>query len=67
MKFNVKRFREEKGWTQSELSERSGVGRITISRMESGALEETSAGTLIKLANALECDMGDLVTVFERR
>ena len=64
MKFNVKRFREKKGWTQSELSERSGVGRITISRMESGVLEETSAGTLVKLASALDCDMSDLVTIF---
>ena len=64
MNFNVKMFREKKGWTQSELSERSGVGRITISRMESGVLEETSAGTLVKLARALDCDMGDLVTVF---
>ena len=65
LKFNVKRFREAKGWTQGELSERSGVGRITISRMESGALEETSAGTLVKLASALECDMSDLVSVFD--
>lgn len=65
LKFNVKRFREAKGWTQGELSERSGVGRITISRMESGALEETSAGTLVKLASALECDMSDLVQVFD--
>ena len=65
LRFNVKKFREAKGWTQGELSERSGVGRITISRMESGALEETSAGTLVKLANALECDMSDLVSVFD--
>ena len=65
LKFNVKKFREEKGWTQGELSERSGVGRITISRMESGVLEETSAGTLVKLATALGCEMGDLVSVFE--
>lgn len=65
LKFNVKKFREAKGWTQGELSERSGVGRITISRMESGALEETSAGTLVKLASALECDMSDLVSVFD--
>ena len=65
LKFNVKKFREAKGWTQGELSDRSGVGRITISRMESGALEETSAGTLVKLAKALECDMSDLVSVFD--
>ena len=63
MEFNVKRLREKKGWTQAELSEASGVGRITISRLESGVLKETSAGTLMKLANALECTMNDIVTI----
>ena len=63
MEFNVKRLRESKGWTQAELSEASGVGRITISRLESGVLKETSAGTLMKLANALGCTMNDIVSI----
>ena len=62
MEFNVKKIREGKGWTQAELSKASGVGRITISRLESGALKETSAGTLIKLATALGCTMDDIVS-----
>lgn len=63
MEFNVKRLRESKGWTQAELSEASGVGRITISRLESGVLKETSAGTLMKLAKALGCTMNDIVSI----
>lgn len=63
MEFNVKRLREAKGWTQAELSDASGVGRITISRLESGVLKETSAGTLMKLANALGCTMNDIVSI----
>ena len=63
MEFNVKRLREAKGWTQAELSAASGVGRITISRLESGVLKETSAGTLMKLANALGCTMNDIVSI----
>lgn len=63
MEFNVKALRERKGWTQAELSDASGVGRITISRLESGVLKETTAGTLMKLAKALECTMNDIVKV----
>lgn len=65
MKFKVKEKREEKNLTQEELSQRSGVGRITISRLESGALSETNAGTLMRLAQALECKMQDLVADFD--
>lgn len=61
MIFKVKEYREQKKMTQAELSKASGIGRITISRMESGALKETSAGTLLKIANALGCSMQDLV------
>lgn len=48
----LKNAREEKGWSQSELSERSGVDRTVISRIESGAtLTEKQA---VKLAESLE-------------
>lgn len=48
----LKNAREEKGWSQSELSERSGVDRTVISRIESGAtLTEKPA---VKLSDTLE-------------
>jgi transcriptional regulator with XRE-family HTH domain len=62
--FNVKRLRYEKGWTQKELSERSDVGRITISRLESGALKDTSAVTFAKLAITLGCKVDDLIFAY---
>lgn len=61
MEFNLKEVRKEKGITQTELSQKSGVGRITISRLESGALKETTIGTMTKLAIALETNLDSLV------
>lgn len=61
MEFNLKEIRREKGVTQAELSEKSGVGRITISRLESGALKETTMGTMSKLAKALDTNIDSLI------
>lgn len=61
MEFNLKKLRAESGMTQVELSEKSGVGRITISRLESGELKETTLGTLTKLAKALQVSVDDLI------
>ena len=47
--------------TQTELAERSGVGRVTISRLESGELKETTIGTLAKLAEALGVSVDELI------
>lgn len=61
MEFNLKQIREKSKMTQAELAEKSGVGRVTISRLETGELEETTLGTLSKLANALHVSIDDLV------
>lgn len=47
--------------TQAVLAEKSGVSRVTISRLETGELEETTLGTLSKLANALCVSIDELV------
>lgn len=64
---NLKEIRKEKGLNQEELSQKSGVGRITISRLESGALKESSVSTLMKIAKALECDVEDIVGSFDNQ
>lgn len=61
MEFNLKVIREEKGLTQTRLSEISGVDRITINRIENGKLKVTTSGTLMKLANALETSVDSLI------
>ena len=60
MGFKIKEAREEKGITQEELSNKSGVSRNLISRLETGDLKSTSTNTLIKIANALEKSVNDI-------
>lgn len=56
----LKEIRESKGMTQDELSKASGVGRITISRIETGELENTTVGTIAKLAAGLGVSESEL-------
>ena len=60
----VKELRRLRALSQEELSERSGVGRNTISRIERG---ETGAHgrTLRRLAEALRVDVAELVKAEE--
>ena len=45
--------RRERGWTQAELGNRVGVGRMTVVRMEKGS-PEVSVGTYLSAAWLLE-------------
>lgn len=54
MIFRLKEVREERGLTQEELVEKSGVSRATISFIENGRSHCVKTDTLLKLANALE-------------
>jgi len=56
----LKELRESRGMTQEELSRASGVGRVTISRIETGELENTTVGTISKLASGLSVNEGEL-------
>lgn len=48
---NLTRLLDERGWTQSQLAERSGESEMTISRTIRGK-NQASAGTLKNLADA---------------
>jgi transcriptional regulator with XRE-family HTH domain len=56
----VKRLRERRGWTQEQLAERVGVHRVTIARLETGALRP-GVDLLESLATALGVIAGDLL------
>ena len=59
----LKRLREDSGFSQRQLSERSGVGLRAIQQYEQGAkrIEQASAGTLYALSRTLHCHMEDLL------
>lgn len=56
----IKQFREEMGISQAKLAEISGVPQQTISALESGAREGTTADTLYRLAQAFGRRMDEL-------
>jgi transcriptional regulator with XRE-family HTH domain len=57
---NIRRLREERNVSLSELSRRSGVAKATLSSLEAGAGNPTIQ-TLTALAAALNCSLGDLI------
>ena len=60
MKFRIKEIRESKGMTQTELSEKAGITRATIWKLETGEEEVTTSRTLASIANALDVTIGEL-------
>lgn len=60
MKNTVKEKREELNLSQTELAIKSKVSRQTISLIENHNLENIESKTMIKIAMALNCDVGDI-------
>ena len=59
----LKRIRSAHGFTQAQLSERSGVGLRSIQMYEqrNKDINRAEAGSLLKLARTLGCEMEDLM------
>jgi DNA-binding XRE family transcriptional regulator len=55
----VKRFREEKGWTQEELSSKAKLPQSHISRIENEQISPTRK-TVKKICDALGLSVGDI-------
>jgi transcriptional regulator with XRE-family HTH domain len=53
-------LREKRGLTREAVSERSGISRSTLSRLESG-LSVPNIETLVKLANSLDLPFAKLL------
>ncbi|MDD6230725.1 MAG: helix-turn-helix domain-containing protein [Lactimicrobium massiliense] len=63
METRIKQAREELGMTQEQLSEKSGVSRITIISLESGNFKDVKATTMAKIAKTLGKSMDDLFSL----
>jgi transcriptional regulator with XRE-family HTH domain len=62
---HLRGLRTERGLTQTELADRSRSNLQFISKLERG-VTSPSLGMLLRLAEALECRVVDLVDVFDR-
>ena len=60
MEFNIAKRRKSLGMTQEALAKASGVSRATIASLESGAKNVALSSTILKIADALRCDVSDL-------
>lgn len=58
---NIKHLRNIKGISQQELADKVGIDRSTISRIENNEIE-TTIDNAIKIAEALEVSINDLVS-----
>ena len=52
----IKELRKQKGMTQKELAEKTGLAEITIRKIESG-IPDSRASTIKKISTALETDV----------
>lgn len=57
---NIKRLRRDKGWTQGELADRTGLRVAHISELEKGK-GDPKVSTLYKLMQALGCSPDSLL------
>ena len=48
-------------WTKTELAEKAGVGRGTITRM--GKNEPVGLDMILKICQVLDCDITDVVSI----
>lgn len=60
MSDRIKALRAEKGMTQEDLAEASGVSRLTISKLETGKLTNARSKTMFAVAKALGVTIDDL-------
>jgi transcriptional regulator with XRE-family HTH domain len=60
----IKVIREKRGWSQNELSRRSGVRQALISELESGKKHDTTGVALKRLALTLGVTVDYLVGMY---
>ena len=57
----VKEFRNQKGWSQQKLAEKTELSFNTITKIEQGVGNSPTLKTLLKLADAFGVALDDLV------
>ena len=57
---NRSEVRKDKGLTQEELAEKSGISRVTIANIERGAVTNLKISTMLSLANALDSTVEEI-------
>lgn len=61
MRNNIKEIRKNRKMTQRQLAEKANVSKSTIERLESGKLKNIEAGKLLRIAEALDTSVNDMM------
>lgn len=57
----IKQVRKKVGWSQQKLAEKAGLSLAVITKIEQGVAKRPSIQTMMKLADALEISLDELV------
>ena len=57
----IQELRESKGISQYRLAELTGINRSTINRYENGSIQKISFDNLLKIGEALEIDIKEII------
>ena len=58
---NLKSFRNKKGWSQEKLAREANISYHTVIKLEQRVIKNPRIETVIKLADALEVSLDELV------
>jgi transcriptional regulator with XRE-family HTH domain len=58
---NLKELRKQKGWSQERLARESNISYHTLIKLEQKSIENPKIETVIKLADALNVSLDELV------
>ena len=61
-RYKVKKFRNKKGWSQERLSREADISYQTLIKIEQNRVKNPKLQTLIKIANALDVTLDELVS-----
>ncbi|WP_195264510.1 helix-turn-helix transcriptional regulator [Clostridium sp. 1001275B_160808_H3] len=62
---NIKKFRENKGWSLTKLKNESGVGYATLHDIENGKTQNLNSKNLEKIASALDKTPDELLGILD--
>jgi len=57
----LKQLRKKSGWSQQKLAEKAGLSYNVITKIEQGAAKNPNIKTMIKLADAFQISIDELV------
>ena len=58
---NIRKYRQAKGWTQTDLAMRIGLSKDYLSKVEKGRVESISFKRLVAICDALDIQLFQLV------